>query len=72
MHDIVYACNRCSQATPVKGKDKKSVYLMFNFPFQSRPAAGISFAWSDNLKTPHLEGHALLAHGMGGDGETYL
>lgn len=62
-----------------KGKTKKKClpyvsrfpFQPRNFPFQFRPA-GISLAWSDNLETPHPEGHAPLAHGMEGDGETYL
>ena len=76
----IYTCDKQnSQATAAKWKHKKINVLPYvsglpfqprSFPFQFHPA-GISLAWSDNLETPHPEGHAPLDHGMGGDGETY-
>ena len=61
-----------------KRKPKKSIPYVSVLPFQPRSfpsqfrPEGRWLAWSDNSETPHPGGHAPLAHGMGGDGETYL
>ena len=77
MHASIIATDVAKPHLP-KRKTKKCIPYVSVLPFQPRSfpsqfrPEGRWLAWSDNSETPHPGGHAPLAHGIGGDGETYL
>jgi len=77
MHASIKATDAVKPHLPKKRPNKCIPYVSV-LPFQPRSFPypflheGRLLALSDSLKTPHPGGHAPLAHGMGGDGGTYL
>lgn len=78
MHSSIKATDVVKPHLPKNKYKKKGIPYVSGLPFQPRSfpypflPEGRLLALSDNLKTPHPGGHAPLAHGMGGDGGTYL